>query len=160
MLIVDIILIVILASFVVSGSRNGFIETLGNLVGAVIGFLAARAWSPWLGSIVGIILPGRAGIARLIAFVIIFIIVDRLVGFLFKLADTLLKIVTRLPIISSINALLGAIIGFAEGIVLVGSSVYLIITYRLDPSLVAWLTASSVAHWTQIVFTRVLGFLL
>lgn len=160
MIIVDIILIIILAAFVMSGMRYGFIQTLGNFVGSILGFMGAQAWSPWFGGVMSKILPVKIGLAQVIAFIIIFIFIDRIVGILFKIADKLFKIVTMLPFISSINKLLGAILGLAEGIVLVGSSVYLILTFRLDPTLMAWFNGSTVASWTQQIFRNVLGFLL
>jgi uncharacterized membrane protein required for colicin V production len=159
MLLVEIVLVVLLAAFVVGGSRNGFIRTLGQLLGAIIGFLVARAWSPWLGGLLAFFMPGRPGIAQFIAFVIVFVVIDRLVGFLFGLADKIFKIVTRLPIISSIDGLLGAVLGFVEGVVLVGASTYLILSLRLDATLVGWLTGSTVARWCETAFFRVLGFL-
>lgn len=160
MLLVDIILVVILLSFAARGWKNGVIESLGELIGAVLAFLAARAWSPWLGGIIGTLLPGREGLARFIAFVIVFLIVARLIGWLFALAAKILKIVTSLPLISLVNKILGAIFGFLGGIVLVGSSVYLALTFRLDATLISWLGSSSVALWTERVFSSLLRFLL
>ncbi len=160
MLIVDILILVILAVFVLSGSRNGFIQSLGQLVGAVLGFAVARDWSPWLGTILHSFLPGTDGMARFIAFVLIFIFVDRIIGLLFGIADKLFSLVTRLPFVSSVNALLGAIIGFAEGVVIVGASTYLVLALRVDASLMAWLGGSKVAKMTEAIFFKLLGFLL
>lgn len=160
MLLVDLILIVLLLAFAASGYQKGFVVTLGQLIGAVIGFLVARAGSPAFGAVVGIFLPGRAGLAQFIAFVLIFLIIDRLVGWVFGLAEAVIGILTRLPILSTINHLLGAIIGLAEGFVLIGSSVYLVLTFHLDPTLVTWLSGSVIAGYAERVFYSVLGILL
>jgi uncharacterized membrane protein required for colicin V production len=160
MILVDIVLLLIILSFVGRGWKNGFVESLGELVGAVIAFVAARFFAPGLGQILVLLMPGRLGLAQFIGFVIVFVLVLRLVGWLFTLADKILKIITKLPIISSVDKLLGAILGLFSGLVLVGSSVYVVLTLRLDPTLMTWLGGSTVAHWTMSAFTSVLRFLL
>lgn len=160
MLIVEIILALIILALTARGWRQGLIETLGELVGAVIAFLVARAFSPWLAGFFVPFMPGRDGLARFIAFVIIALIVARLVGFLFGLADSLLHIITHLPLVKLAQKIIGAILGFLSGIVLVGSTTYLVLFYRLDPTLMGWFGGSTVAQWSQAVFTNLLRFLL
>jgi uncharacterized membrane protein required for colicin V production len=159
MLLVDIVLILIIIGFTLGGMRSGFVQALGQLIGAVLGFMAARAWSPWLAGFFGIF-TSRTGLVHFIAFVLIFLIVDRMVGLLFKFAGKLCQVLTHLPLIRQLNSFLGAILGFLEGIVLVGSSVYVVMSTRLDLSLVHWLTTSTVANYTERAFSRVLGYLL
>lgn len=160
MLLVDIVLLVLLLTFVMNGWKDGIIQTLGRLIGAVIGFVAARAWSPLLGGVISFFLPNHAGIAQLIAFIIVFLLIDRLIGWVFGIAASFFRLLTRLPLLATVDSLIGAVFGFAEGVVMIGSSIYLVLTLRLDPTLVDWLTRSSVAHYMETVFHRVLGFLL
>ncbi|MCC6563963.1 CvpA family protein, partial [Candidatus Uhrbacteria bacterium] len=110
-MIVELVLVILLLALAGRGWRNGLVEALGELVGAVIAFMVARAASPLFG----------VGTARLIAFVIIALLVARLVGWLFTLADKVLRIVTRLPLINMAQKFIGAILGFLSGIILVGS---------------------------------------
>ncbi len=159
-MIVEIVLILVILSLTARGWRQGLIETLGELVGAVIAFLVARAFSPWLAGIFVPFMPGRDGFARFIAFVIVALIVARLVGFLFGLADSLLHIITHLPLVKLAQKIIGAALGFLSGIVLVGSATYLVLFYRLDPTLIRWLGGSTVASWCQAAFTTALRFLL
>lgn len=160
MLLVDIILVLILLGLAGRGWRQGFVESLAELIGAIVAFLIAKTFSPWLGGIVGVVLPGRSGIAQFIAFIIIFLLVAKLIGWLLMLAAKALKIITSLPIISLVNKLLGGILGFLSGIVFVGSSVYLVLTFRLEPNLVTWLGSSTVARFTERIFSTMLRFLL
>ncbi|MCE9585810.1 CvpA family protein [Candidatus Uhrbacteria bacterium] len=160
MILVDIVLLLIILSFVGRGWRNGFVEMLGELVGAVIAFIAARFLAPGLGQILVLFMPGRLGLAQFIGFVIVFVLVIRLVGWLFTLADKILKIVTSLPIISSVDKIIGAVLGLLTGIILVGSSVYVVLTLRLDPTLMTWLGGSTIGRLTMSAFTNVLSFLL
>ena len=160
MLIVDIILVLILLGLAGRGWKQGFVESLAELIGAVIAFLIARTFSPWLGSLFGTMMPGRAGLAQFIAFIIIFLLVAKLIGWVLMLAAKMLKIITSLPIISLVNKLLGGILGLLSGIVFVGSSVYLVLTFHLEPHLVAWLGSSTVARFTERIFATMLRFLL
>lgn len=160
MILVDIVLFLIILSFIGRGYRNGFVESLGELVGAVIAFLVARFFAPGLGQILVLLMPGRLGLAQFVGFVLVFVIVLRLIGWLFTLADSLLKIITSLPIISSLDKIIGAVLGIFTGIVLVGSASYTVLTLHLDPTLMTWLGSSTVARWSMSAFTSVLRFLL
>lgn len=159
-MIVEIILIVFILAMSARGWRRGLVETLGELVGAVLAFVVARAYSPWLGNLLAPLAPGREGIARFIAFIIIALLVVRLVGWLFGLADKVLRIVTHLPLVKLAQKLIAALLAFLSGIVLVGSATYLVLFYRLDPTLMGWFGNSVVARWSQAAFTNVLRFLL
>jgi len=150
-MIVEIVLILILLALAGRGWKIGFVESLGELVGAAIAFLVARWGSAWFGA---------TGMTRFIAFVIIALVVSKLVGTLFHIAAKILKIVTSLPLISLANKILGGILGFLSGVILIGSTVYIVLFYRLDPTLMGWLGGSHVALWCQSVFSSSLRFLL
>jgi len=158
MLIVNIVLLVLLLSFIGMGLKDGFVHSLGRLVGAVIGFVAARAWSLPVGSVLALFMP--VGIARLIAFIFIFLLITQLVGFAFKLVDGLFKIVSFIPFLKSINSLLGAIAGLVEGVIIIGGVIFLIHGYLLEPHLVAWTNSSIVAQNIEKVFKLLLAVLL
>lgn len=149
-MVVELILVLILLALAVRGWRQGLVESLGEVVGAVIAFVVARAASPYFGT----------GMGRFVAFVIIALLVARLVGWLFQLADKVLRIVTRLPLINLVQKFIGLIFGFISGIILVGSTTYIVLFYRLDPRLMGWLGGSTVARWCESAFSRVLPFLL
>ena len=160
MLLIDIILVLILVSLFARGWKQGFVDSLGELIGAIIAFLVARWLSSPLAIPVGFLMPNHPGLARFISFLIIFLLVAWLVGMVFGLAAKLLKIVTKLPLISLANKILGGIMGFLAGIVFVGSAVYLVFTYRLDDWLFRQLASSVVARYTEQVFSSLLRFLL
>ncbi|MBP9869792.1 CvpA family protein [Patescibacteria group bacterium] len=158
MLIIDIILLIGLLGFVGAGAKDGFIHTLGRLVGAVVGFVIARSWSASVTPLLDLFMP--AGIARVLAFIFIFLLITRLVGFVFKLADGAFKILSILPFLKSINALLGGILGFFEGVIISGGIIYLIVTFKLNATLMGWLATSVIAPWIQRTFQILLGVLL
>ncbi|MDQ7814794.1 MAG: CvpA family protein [Patescibacteria group bacterium] len=158
MFLVDIILILLLLGFAGAGAKDGFVHTLGRLLGAIIAFLAARAWSAKIAWIFAIVMP--QGWARLIAFIVIFLFITRVAGWVFKLIDGLFEIVKILPFIKSIDKLLGAILGFGEGFIMLGGAIFLVTAYQLSPTLVTWATSSGVAKWIGSVFSKLLGVLL
>jgi hypothetical protein len=150
-MLIEIILIVILLALAGRGWKIGFVESLGELVGAVIAFEVGRYVSAWFGS---------TGVVRFVVFVIVALVISKLIGTLFHIAAKILKIVTSLPFISLANKLLGGILGFLSGIVLVGSTTYIVLYYRLDPTLMGWLGSSHVALWCETTFSSTLRFLL
>ncbi len=158
MLIIEIILIVLLLGFIGAGSKDGFVHAAGRLIGAILGFLAGKAWYLSLAPLLDVFLP--AGWARIISFLIIFILITRLAGIIFKLVDGAFHLLSILPFLKSINSLLGGILGLLEGLLILGGAIYLITTLSLEPTLVAWLKGSAVAGWIQTVFISLLGILL
>lgn len=158
MLILNILLIVALLGFVGAGMKDGFVHTLGRLVGAVVGFLVARTWSISLGSFLSVFLP--SGWARFVAFIIIFMIVTRLVGFLFKLADGAFRLLSVIPFLKTINNFLGALLGIVEGVIIIGGSIWIIVNFNLIPSLIQLLNNSSVAKIISRAFTFLLSYVL
>jgi uncharacterized membrane protein required for colicin V production len=158
MILVDIILAALFLGFIGMGLKDGCIHTLGRFLGAIVGFVVARAWSVRFALWLGVFLP--SGWARIVAFVIIFLVVTRLVGWIFKLVDGLFNIVSIIPFVTSINRLLGALLGAVEGLIVLGGVIYIVRTFSLEPHLIQWLAPSKVANALQTAFQTTLGVLL
>jgi membrane protein required for colicin V production len=122
--IVDIVLLVILAGFILSGFWFGIIHMVGSLVGLLVGAWAAghyyEALAQWGGAWVG----GNMNLARIIAFFVIFVIVNRLFGIVVFLAEKVFKIIAIIPFMKTFNRLLGAAFGLIEGTLVLGLAVY------------------------------------
>ncbi|MFZ2804027.1 MAG: CvpA family protein [Patescibacteria group bacterium] len=158
MLLVNIILILILMGFAGAGMKDGFVHTLGRVVGAVLGFVAANAWYIGASGFLAVFMP--LGWAKVLTFLIIYVVISHLVGLAFVLVDGVFRILSILPFLKSINSLLGLILGFFEGVLIVGGVIYLLLTFPLIPSITAWLAPSAVAQWILAVFHIFLGVLL
>jgi len=158
MFLVNLVLVLLLLGYIGMGVKDGFVHTLGRFLGAILGFLAARAWSIWLVGILGIFMP--AGWARLVAFILIFVVITRVFGMVFKFVDGIFELMKLLPFLKSIDKFLGAFLGLVEGFILIGGAIYLILTFKLSPTLITWVTTSSVAIWIYKIFHSVLGLLL
>lgn len=138
--------------------KDGFVQTLGRLVGSILGIIAGKMWYVQLASFLTPFFP--SGWARLIAFILIFIVASRLVGFVFKIVDGVYKVLSFIPFLKSINALLGAVLGLLEGFVLMGAAIWLVMTFKLIPSIVTLFATSVVAMWIMHAFQSILGILL
>ena len=154
MAIFDVILLIILAGFVLFGLWFGFIHTLGSVVGTFVGaFFAGLLYSPvsdWLEQIFG-----NPNLMKIFAFVFVFLIINRLVGFGFYILDKIFKIFTFLPFLKSINKLLGAIVGFFEGLLVIGLSLFIVARFPISDWFTGVLQNSTLAPW----FIKVSGIL-
>ena len=145
---VDLILIVAVLFFVIIGFLMGFISAIGALVGVVAGaWLAGMYFIPfaiWLNPY----LLGNEGAAKIIAFVIIFGLVNRIVSLLFWLINKMFNLISIIPFLKSINRIGGATLGLIEGALITGLVVFVAIKFGED---IAWLydnlNSSQVAHW-------------
>ena len=128
----DLVLIIIIASFGLFGLWFGLIHTLGSLVGTILGvFLATRYYeiaANWLMDITG----WQANFSKVLIFIIVFFLINRLVGLAFWVIDKLLGFITRLPFISGINRFLGMLFGILEGAIGLGMIFYFIGKFPLS----------------------------
>lgn len=142
----DILLLISLGGFVLFGLWFGFVHTLGSLVGVFAGaFIAGRLHMPladWLSSAFG-----NESVMRITAFFIIFFIVNRLIGFLFYLLERVVNIVARLPFINAINKLAGSIIGFIEGVLVIGLTLFIMTKYPINELITSQLQNSTLLPW-------------
>lgn len=143
----DIILLIIIGGFAMFGFWFGLIHTLGSLLGTVFGaYLAARFYEPMAGWLMGI--TGWGGnAAKVVMFIIAFLIINRLVGFAFWIFDKTIGVITRLPFINSLNRFSGLILGAFEGAVTLGLIIYFIERFPLSDKFMSWLAESIVAPY-------------
>lgn len=145
MLFIDFVFVMILIGFTLFGYWFGFIHTLGSLVGTLVGtFIASRWYEPaadWLVGITG----WNENTSQVIIFIIVFFVVNRLVGFGFWIVDKLTSLFTSLPFIKGINSLLGAVVGLIEGAITIGLILYVIDKIPLSPVFMERLAQSRLA---------------
>ncbi len=154
----NIVLFLALLAFIGQGLKDGFIFSLGRITGAVIGFLAARAWYAGLSVVFAPFMP--ATWAKVVAFVLIFALASWAMGLIFKSLDKTYNFLARLPLMKSANNLLGAFLGLIVGIIIIGGIIWIIKTFNLLPFLSTYLTNSIVAIWIHKAFTSLLWILL
>ena len=136
MIIFDAILLLILAGFVFYGLFFGLIRTAGSLVGVIIGAWAAGQWYLNFYTWTENLFFGHANLGKVISFIIVFVLVNRLVGLVFVILDKFFHLISIIPFLKTINRLTGAIFGFIEGGLVLGLLLYVSARYTL------------VGHWT------------
>lgn len=141
----DLVLIAIIAAFTLSGFWFGLIHTLGSLLGTVLATYVASRWyvvaADWLMGVTG----WTGNFSKVLMFIIIFFVINRLIGFGFYLVERALALLSHLPFIAGLNRFLGAVFGFIEGLLIVGISLYFITKFPLSPEFMAALARSKVA---------------
>jgi uncharacterized membrane protein required for colicin V production len=123
----DPLLAIIFLSFVVSGFINGLVYTFGSLVGIFVGVFLAGEWYLKLAHLAGNYWGGKP-VVQIIAFVILFLFISRLVGLIFRLVNKVVKVI---PGLSFLNRLAGLALGAIEGAFFIGISLQFI--SRLAP---------------------------
>lgn len=152
MSVVDLILLVVIAGFVLFGLWFGFIHTLGSLLGTVLAvYLASRYYeigAEWLMYMTG----WEGNITRVIMFVVAFFLISRLVGFLFTLTQKAVEAtVVKLPFMGLMNRLLGLVFGFLEGVISVGIILYFIERFPLSDIVMQSIANSELAPYAIAV---------
>ncbi|OGY42300.1 MAG: hypothetical protein A2Y82_04895 [Candidatus Buchananbacteria bacterium RBG_13_36_9] len=124
----------------------GLIHTLGAIVGTFAGAFFAGLWydalGGWLESIFG-----HSNLMRIFAFIFIFILFNRLIGFAFYVLDKVFKFLTIIPFLKTINRLLGGILGFFEGILIIGLSLFVVSRFPLSDWFIGVLQGSAISPW-------------
>lgn len=140
MAILDYILLGFIVLWAILGLKKGFLRTLGALIGLVVAVILASRFFPivsdWLGG---------NNFSNIIAFVIIFSVALKLIGLVFWLLGKMFEVITILPFISSFDRMLGFILGFAEGILILAVFSYFFGKYPFNDWLIAQMSVSVVA---------------
>jgi len=124
MTIFDLAIIVILFLFVATGYRLGFIHTFGALIGTVAGVLVASHYYLEVSTRLIKFFLGDQTTAKIVSFLVIFVVTNRLIGLVFWIIDRMFKILHFIPFLGLINHIGGAVLGLAEGVIVLGVTLY------------------------------------
>ena len=112
----DVIFIIIILFFTFNGLRKGLVKVIGGILGILVGIYFAGLFylqfSEWLQTVTQMFGSMESNI---VSFIVVFIIVNRFFALIIFLLDRIVSI----PIINSINKLLGGILGFLQGALIV-----------------------------------------
>lgn len=146
---IDIILLIIIAGFGLAGFFFGFIHTLGSLLGTVLGvYLAFRYYgimAGWLMNFTG----WQGNTAKVVMFVISFLLITRLVGIAFFFIKKFVNILKFLPFVKTFDRLIGLLLGLAEGIITIGFVIFFIERFPLSVPIMAHLANSTIAPYAS-----------
>lgn len=124
----DLLLLIPVVWLCIRGFSKGFIIELASLIGLVLGILAAWYFSGYVIDFLKDYFTLTEQVLRIIAYVVIFLAVMLVVYLIGKAIEKVAEVV----MLGWLNKLLGAIVGLAKGIVLVG--IILFIFEKADPN--------------------------
>ena len=118
----DVILLLIWAGFVFYGLFFGLIRIFGVFAGIFIGAFVASHYYLVFYPLISFI-PSES-LGKIVAFVLLFGIANKLTSFGFALLDKAFNIVSIIPFLKTFNRLLGASFGFLSGGMIMGLFFY------------------------------------
>ncbi len=124
----------------------GFVHTLGNLLGAIIGIAISSRLTGLTADSIGFIFGGGSG-ANVVIFIIIFLLVSRMIALVFWILEKFTNVFKWIPFAKSMDRLLGAFLGFVEGVIMVGVIVYYAVQVLPNEALRFALENSAFAHY-------------
>lgn len=142
----DLILILIVFSFVLFGLWFGLIHALGGVIGTVIGAVIAMKYYTKFAT---------TNLGQVISFIVLFTLGSRLTAFVFYLIERAFKITQIIPGIKTINRLAGGILGLAEGCIIIGVALVFAAKFPF-PVLATQVARSEIAQFLVGVGTTVL----
>ena len=143
----DIILLALIAGFGLFGLWFGFVHAVFSLIGTFVGlYFATRFYEPMAGWLMGVT-GWSNNFSKVLVFVIAFVLIARLVSVLFWLIEKVLGIITKLPVISGLNHLLGGLFGLFEGILVIGVCIYFIARFPISQDFMNLVNNSTVAPY-------------
>jgi uncharacterized membrane protein required for colicin V production len=120
MMIFDLILLLILFGFVWFGFWLGLIHVIGSILGVVVASFLSTRWYDFVAHKLLFLFGNNLNLARIVCFIVLFIVIWRLVGLLFGLLNRIFNLLTFIPFLKTINRLAGAIFGLLEGALIIG----------------------------------------
>src|SRR6056297_217248 len=147
----DLILFIILFGFIWFGFSNGFIQAIGGILSLLIALFIASRWYDLIAIKILPFLSDNMNLARILGFLIVFIIARVLIFLLLKALDR----VFSLPVLNLFNKIGGAIFGLLEGALALGIILYFSTKFPLGAK---WemLLNSSIISPTLINFGKML----
>ena len=145
--ILDLILLLALFIFIAFGFITGLVQTIGALFGVVIGAWLAGIYYEPVGSWLTPFLLGNAGLARVVAFIFIFTLINRAVGLIFYLLNKIFNLISIIPFTKSINRILGGLLGALEGTLVTGLILSFVSSYPLSQWFTGVVNSSPLAMW-------------
>ncbi len=129
MFIIDLILLFAWAGFIFYGLFFGLIRTLGSLLGMVAGAWVAILFYLDLFNLIESWFFGLENIGKIVCFLFLFVIANRLVRLIFVLLDKAFKIFSIIPFLKTINRIGGMFLGLIEGALVLGVVIYLAVVH-------------------------------
>ena len=116
----DFIIVLVIFGFAAFGFALGLVHVLGGLVGIIAGAWLGNLMYLRVGQNLAPYVLGSDRAAAAIAFLIIFLLVNRLTAVAFSLLNRVVHLLSFIPFLKSLNRIAGGLLGLFEGVLLLG----------------------------------------
>lgn len=145
--VLDIIIVIFLAGCIWKGYKQGLIKSLSSLIAIMVGLFGATQLyllcANWLSRWTG----WGISFTRILSFVVLFILINRLVIFLFYLADRFLQLIFKIPFVRTLNKILGAFFMLLEGVLITAVLMYIFKETGISGAMNKVISTSALAHY-------------
>ncbi|MFZ5365619.1 MAG: CvpA family protein [Patescibacteria group bacterium] len=126
-MILDLILILIIAGFVIGGYKKGFISSLGSLVGLILTILIMARFYPWL------LARFEGGFwVKVLVFILALIIISIIISAAIWLMEKIFKFFHFIPGAKLLNRLLGSAFGLISGLLITSFFVWMLLKLPIN----------------------------
>lgn len=142
----DIVLLILLAAFIYKGAKSGFVKIIGGFAGIILGAWAAGQFYDLVGQWLIELFDLQLMTAIVIAFIGIFVGINIIIS---VLVNIITKVFRFIPLATTANHLIGAALGFLEGMLLIGLVIWVINLFPFQSSFAEQLKESRVANYFE-----------
>jgi uncharacterized membrane protein required for colicin V production len=139
----DLILIIFLGGFIFYGFYIGLVRMILNLGSSIISIIISVNIYLKIYEIIPFIGFGSESLGKTISFILVLIILNYALSFVFKFIAKILKIITSLPVISFVNRFMGGILGLIQGLFVLGVIIFVMSRYAITNDFLNNLVANS-----------------
>ena len=156
--VLDLIFVLFIGGAAYQGYKDGFVRSLTALLSTMLALYGAYLFyipaAHWLSDVSG----WRLAFCRILVYIVLAILINRLIVYIFYLLDHVLVTITSLPIIRTINRSFGAFFRGLEAVFLLGLVQYLVLHWS-EGFLATWFSSSIVASFVAKVVGYMAPFL-
>ncbi len=128
------------------GFMTGLFQALGAVVGIIFGYFMASQFYEPLGNLISPMVMGNEGLSNVIAFTLIFLIINHLVGIVVWFLAKTFQFLKLVPFYSILNRFVGSVLGFIEGLFVIGVVLNIIDVFLRQPQLSEQIARSDLAQ--------------
>ncbi len=148
---IDIVLLVLLAGFTITGLLLGFVQTAGNVLGTIVGvYVAGVLVDPAMS-----LIHSTSGITRVVTFIVLYGLASRLFDVAFWFVRKTFGFLAWIPLIPTLNHIVGAVLGLLEGVIAVSACVFIAAQFLPEALVHSTVATSAVAGYLLALMTVV-----
>lgn len=132
----DIVLLLLLASFVLYGFYLGLVRMVLGLISTVLSIIISLNLYLYFYDWVWRFENWSANTGKIVSFIVVLLVVNLVLNFVFKIVAKILKLITSLPLISFLNGSLGGVLGLIQGLLIVGIIIFVSVHYLSSESVI------------------------